>query len=489
MAPTKPTPKVANTRTAHRAPPKSGVQKISDTALKTAEARAKRRAEIATKIKESNTNLAEIVTFNTKLKAKLQELVRLYDNGASPQFKKELDALEIEVNTSNKVVTGYQTTLKKAIEEKDEFDKMDVDTASLFLEEGENDSDGASSSSDPAQGEQQAPAGDTPVTGDTHLGADVDSPPPSSPTPLKQEPAEAGTTDFGRWTPAEEDENNLITPQQARAAAGIATDGTIVAWAKTGFSKPVIVRYGPRNARKYMRSTAFRESDFLDESQTPKFGPKYRKGDEKDEDGQLIRKSHEFKGMVAVAFNCPVAELAPKVKIKKEKDGPPSPPSPRYPRTEVLVRWEIAGEVHECWEVRSSIKHLFSSFCDQYIYQVALLGEKQYNAWKAGERKSEDRSPTPAPRPWGSVPPPTWESFPPPTANQTVDLTSVAEPAQKVQFKIEERADIPPATTTLSPMKRFQASWCELNDVDPQNMDQDAKAQFLISWDLIKLKI
>jgi hypothetical protein len=262
------------------------------------------------------------------------------------------------------------------------------------------------------------------VTGNTHLGAVVNSPPPSSPTRMKQEPAnKADTTDFDRWTPAEEDKANLIimTPEEARKAVGLDTDGTIVAWAEICFSKPVIVRYGPRNARMHRRSTAFRESDFLDESKTPKFGKNNRKGDE---DGNLIRKIHEFKGIIGVAFNCPVEDLAPKVKIKKEEGDPSSPPAPRYPRTEVLVRWNIVGKVTEYWEVRLSIKYLFSSFCDQYIYRAALLAEKQYNDWKDGKRKSEDRSPTPAPRLWGSVPLP--------IEKETVDLISVAEPAQKV---------------------------------------------------------
>ncbi|KFY40453.1 hypothetical protein V494_03492 [Pseudogymnoascus sp. VKM F-4513 (FW-928)] len=112
---------------------------------------------------------------------------------------------------------------------------------------------------------------------------------------------------------------------------------------------------------------------------------------------------------------------------------------------------------------------------------VALLGEKQYNAWKAGERKSEDRSPTPAPRPW--------ESVPPATETQTVDLTAVATPAQKVQVKFEEGADNRPTTTTLSPMKKYQASWCELKGVNPENMDAATISDFLLAWDLIKLKI
>ncbi|KFY03251.1 hypothetical protein V490_00241, partial [Pseudogymnoascus sp. VKM F-3557] len=56
-----------------------------------------------------------------------------------------------------------------------------------------------------------------------------------------------GTTDFGRWTPADEDENNLFTPGHAREAAGLETEGKIVAWATRGNSKPVIVAYGPQN--------------------------------------------------------------------------------------------------------------------------------------------------------------------------------------------------------------------------------------------------
>jgi hypothetical protein len=98
-----------------------------------------------------------------------------------------------------------------------------------------------------------------------------------------------GTTDFGRWTPAEEDEENMFTPKQAREAAGLETDGEIVAWVQHGNCKPVVVTYGPRNAWKYKRLTAFRESDMLDELSTPRFGPNYRYGDAK-VDGKLISK-------------------------------------------------------------------------------------------------------------------------------------------------------------------------------------------------------
>ncbi|KFY32650.1 hypothetical protein V494_07853, partial [Pseudogymnoascus sp. VKM F-4513 (FW-928)] len=151
-------PKVANAKTAHRAPPKPVAQKISqNVALKTAEARAKRKAELATKVKQANDKLEELTKRDEVLKNKLKELRKNYDNGANPQFKEELDALKIEVDESGTKLMSCQTELRGTIEEKDEFDKMDVDTASLFVEEGDNGSGGPSSSSHPAQGEQQAP--------------------------------------------------------------------------------------------------------------------------------------------------------------------------------------------------------------------------------------------------------------------------------------------------------------------------------------------
>ncbi|KFY32169.1 hypothetical protein V493_00444, partial [Pseudogymnoascus sp. VKM F-4281 (FW-2241)] len=96
-----------------------------------------------------------------------------------------------------------------------------------------------------------------------------------------------------------------------------------------------------------------------------------------------------------------------------------------------------------------------------------------YNAWKAGERKSAEASPTPAPIPTNIY-----------KGKEAVDLTS----AQK-EVKIEEGAVNPPTTKTLSPLKTFKADWCELNDVDPQNMDETDEANFLLRWQLVKLKL
>ncbi|KFZ24700.1 hypothetical protein V502_00823 [Pseudogymnoascus sp. VKM F-4520 (FW-2644)] len=269
-----------------------------------------------------------------------------------------------------------------------------------------------------------------------------------------------GTTDFGRWTPADEDENNLFTPGHAREAAGLETEGKIVAWATRGNSKPVIVAYGPQNSRKYMRSTAYRESDFIDKD-TKQFGPKHRFGDNK-ETG--IREPHEFKGIIGVAYNCPVEELAPRAPRKKG-----DAPNPRKPGVDVWVEWEINGEVKRCWEVRSSLK-IFRSFCDLYIYQAALHYEKQYNAWKANERKSADRSPTPA-----------------------VTRLQSASPGLGADIKKESQAVPAPAiqitNTALSPIKQYREEWCDLQDIDPKKMTAEDGVNFKLAWDMFQLKV
>ncbi|OBT70561.1 hypothetical protein VF21_10370, partial [Pseudogymnoascus sp. 05NY08] len=111
MAATKPTPKVANTKTAHRAPPKSGVQKTPNTALQASEARAKRKAQIAIKVKQANDKLEELTKHDEVIKNKLKELRKKYNDGANPQFKEELDAVKIEVDESNNKLMSCQTEL------------------------------------------------------------------------------------------------------------------------------------------------------------------------------------------------------------------------------------------------------------------------------------------------------------------------------------------------------------------------------------------
>ncbi|KFY31399.1 hypothetical protein V493_01139 [Pseudogymnoascus sp. VKM F-4281 (FW-2241)] len=115
-----------------------------------------------------------------------------------------------------------------------------------------------------------------------------------------------------------------------------------LAEATRGTSKPVIVAYGPKNARIYKRSTVYRESNIIGED-AKQFGPDHRFRDETingKKGGKLIRKPREFKGIIGVAYNCHVGELALKAPRKKN-----DPPSPRKLGVDVWVKWEINGKV------------------------------------------------------------------------------------------------------------------------------------------------
>jgi hypothetical protein len=172
----------------------------------------------------------------------------------------------------------------------------------------------------------------------------------------------------------------LYTPQQARRDLGLENQGKIVAWAKRHNSKPVIVRYGPPSAAKYVLSTASRQDDFLDEDTTPRFDPASRLADKTDKDNKFERQVKEIKGILGVAFVGHVSALEPKSKAVKKEPGIRATP---YPTTYVKIQWEIGDTKPTSWETRSSIKHLYRGMCDGYIYQAALHSEQRYNLWMA----------------------------------------------------------------------------------------------------------
>ncbi|OBT59307.1 hypothetical protein VE04_00385 [Pseudogymnoascus sp. 24MN13] len=385
------------------------------------------------------------------LRDKLKDLHRRYDNGKRPELKSEYQKATEDFTSSKKKLEELQAVVKKAQSEADtemgDADAEEEVQKSLFVED---------QSSKTGENVLESVEEHTSLLSPDNTNVTSQNGNIRSKTPDPDRGA-----DFGRWTPADEDENNLFTPGHAREAAGLETDGKIVAWATRGNSKPVIVAYGPQNARKYMRSTAYRESDFIDKD-TKQFGPKHRFGDNK-ETG--IREPHEFKGIIGVAYNCPVEELAPKAPRAKG-----DPPNPRKPGVDIWVKWEINGEVKRCWEVRSSIKHLFRSFCDLYIYQAAVHYEQQYNAWKDGERPAEDRSPTPA-----------------------VTRLQSASPGLGANIKKENQTVPAPAiqitNTALSPIKQYREEWCDLQDVDPKKMTAEDGLNFKLAWDMVQLKL
>ncbi|OBT40484.1 hypothetical protein VE00_07884 [Pseudogymnoascus sp. WSF 3629] len=429
--------------------------------------REKQKSEAIQKTKRATDAAAKEVSNLNSLQENVKELQKKYDDGKHPEFLDEYQKASKDLTTSSAKVNELQIVLKKA--QRDSNTEMgDADAEeevqkSLFVED---------QSSGTGEKVLESVEEHTPLLGPPNVTSQNGNKRSGTPGPDRG-------TDFGRWTPAEEDEYNIehngFTPVQARESAGLEQGGEIVAWAEQNNSKPVIVGYGPRNSRKYRRSTAAREAAFLDESKTPKFGPRNRKGDEKP-DGQLIRKPHEFKAILGVAFNCPIEELAPKA--PKEKSDKKKGDEKRTPRVDIWVKWEINGEVHCTWEVRSSIKYLFRSFCDLYIYEAAVHFEAQHDAYIAGKRTAEDRSPTPLPR----TPAVAMQIK---DENQAVDLSG-----PEIQITNEQGAVKKVSSTTLSPIKQYREEWCDLQDIgDPKNMTISDGVNFKLAWDMFQLKL
>ena len=410
----------------------------------------KRQANL--KLKQVTDKLQELRNQDERLKNKLKQLRKTYNDGANPQVKDELHKLKIEVDMSGDKLMKFENELKSATREVEEADEMDVDTDikkeeevpeenSLFVPPAPNLSSSPNINVTEPDGTRSSPIS---------FHASSPSPSPS----------------------VDSEEEYLFTPQEARKNAGLQTDGKMVAWRKHGTSTRVIVAYGPRNSRKYLRSTLYQESNVLDEDAV-QFGPGHRLGDEK-LDRKYVRKPSEFKGILAVAFNGPVESLIPKEKVARRR-GEATPRRDPYPVVEIKVRWNINGDVQDTWEVRTSISHLFPSFCDLYIYQAAVHGENQYNAWRAGERASEDRSPTPA------LVPQT------PSTSPASSESRIKDETQPVNLMLVPQ--LPSSTTKASPMKQYLSEWCELKEIDPKSMDAQADAYFNLAWKLVKLQL
>jgi hypothetical protein len=76
-----------------------------------------------------------------------------------------------------------------------------------------------------------------------------------------------------------------------------------------------------------------------------------------------MRRRRELISIIGVAYNCNLEELRP-----REKDE-----ARRLPPLEIWIKWEIDSVIYKKWEIRSSIRHLFSSpkKCDNFIYTGA----------------------------------------------------------------------------------------------------------------------
>ena len=125
------------------------------------------------------------------------------------------------------------------------------------------------------------------------------------------------------------------------------------------------------------------------------------------------------------------------------------------------------------WEVRSSIRHLFSNVkkADTYIYDAAVWHAKRHQEWLDGQREAKDRSPTPDPN---------------------SRLSPSPEPTGQKPIKTEgdDNSQGPPVPPTppKSAMLQYREQWCELNEIDPEKLktDRALQGEFLKSWNEIK---
>ncbi|KAG9230725.1 hypothetical protein BJ875DRAFT_444736 [Amylocarpus encephaloides] len=350
--------------------------------------------------------------FVEERKKKLEWLTQSYDKDADPQYKEEYERLKKEVEGLVGNLIKYDMEFDRVAREKQgEEQDEEIDTVT---EEGKADED-----------EILVP---TSVSSSELLHIDLTGPNSSS--------GQLNTDD-------DPDYEAFFTPEQAREATGQSYGGKIVAWKNQIKSKPVIVMYGPRSAAKFERSTAAREDIDFDEKETQQFGADHRLGDEKVK-RKLIRRKKEFIAIHGLAYSCDLDDLKPKEKGEKR----------RLPPLEIRVKWEINRVISVVWEVRSSIRHLWSSHkaCDEYIYLAAKYHAARHQEWLDGQHQGKYMSRTLAP-----------------------GLGRLGHYA-----------------TNPSPhdaMLKFREQWCALEGIDSHKMDAAAKADFLLTWNRIEVQL
>jgi hypothetical protein len=397
-------------------------------------AKVRRRRDVKEKSRQANSALEAARNENERMKKQLEDLAKSKGDDENSEHDEEYKRLKEELERSGSMLKEVESEAQKAKEEEDSEMKdadPEEEDGSLFVPKK---TDG-----DPSDQQSGLPLGST-----DPLPINLTNPNGNHEVPkVDDDPEDAG----------------LFTPDHAREAAGRSDDGVVVAWRQQGYSRPIIIGYGPLNARKYEPSTAYRSGIPFDEANTAKFGPDDRLGDQKI-GKKFVRTYGEFKGISGECYDCKIDELKPKEKGEKRT----------YPRTELRVKWEINGEIKRTWETRSSIKHLWPNptRCDEYIYGAAIHHAKQHQDWLQGQRVGKEKSPSPSPN-----------------MNRLMPQNSQGE---KV-IKKEGDGGSGSSSSSKSPMIQYREQWCELEEIDPQNMTSEDKANFLLSWNMIKLKI
>ncbi|KAH6701349.1 hypothetical protein BKA61DRAFT_681547 [Leptodontidium sp. MPI-SDFR-AT-0119] len=304
----------------------------------TSVARNIRKQEVRGKIRETTLNVEKHRNNVAEKKAKLEELSKIPLDSSRPGERVGYDNLKAEIAKLDGELIEWEGELEKLNKEDKDIDierQEDSDGEELFVPPGEP---GASSNNT------------------TRLPPiDLTEPNGTSKPLIISEPSE--------------DEEAVFTPAQRQQDR----------------LKPVIVRYSPQNAAKYERFTATKEDDDFDEEGTEQFSPDHRLRDLKVAK-KFVRRRRELLGITGLAYNCDLKDLEPKEKGETRRVTP----------LKIRVKWEIGGVIQKTWEVRSSIRHLFSNAkkCDVYIYDAAKWHAARHEEWQNSQREAKDRSPT-----------------------------------------------------------------------------------------------
>ncbi|KAH7309375.1 hypothetical protein BKA65DRAFT_519694 [Rhexocercosporidium sp. MPI-PUGE-AT-0058] len=393
-----------------------------------------RKREVKGRIQKATTNIEGSRKTLAAKKLKLAQLSEYNRDGADPDEKAEYDNLKEQIAKLDGDIMEWEGELENLNKEDKDTDmepQANGDDEGLFVPPGE-----PSASSNKPNG--------TPLV-------DLTEPNGTSKPLINGEPSD--------------DEEAVFTPAQAREATGQSHGGKIVAWRQQDRSKPVIVRYGPPNAAKYERSTAAKEDNDFDEEETEEFGPDHRLGDQKVAK-KFVRRRRELLGIAGLAYNCDLKDLEPREKGETRRVAP----------LEIWVKWEIGGVIQKTWEIRSSIRHLFSNAkkCDVYIYEAAKWHAARHEEWQNGQREAKDRSPTPVPNSRLS---PTPEPSQPKIKTEGEDSGSpLAGTSSTASSKASNRAA----------MLQYREQWCDLKGIDPDSMEPAAEGRFLKAWNEIK---
>ena len=367
-----------------------------------------------------------------KENAKLKDELSAFADGDDPKKKEEYERMKSVFEASGRTLAQVEEELQRVKKEEEDVDmegtELEGDDDPLFVPSGPPGQSFGSPSNQP----------------DVDL---TDANGHTSQATVDDDPEDAGL---------------LFTPAQAREASGQTDEGEVKAWKEQGYSTPVIIVFGPPNAPKYERSTAYRAGITFDKEKIPKFGPDHRYGDEL-QGRKFVRKWAEFKGILGEAYEGSVENLKPKQKGEKR----------HYPLTELLVKWEINGEVFRAWETRSSIKHLWPnpSICDNYIYLTAKHHAQIHQDWLDGNRKATSKSPSPGP--------------------DAERLMPLGTPARTIKREngSSNSAALNKDQSPMTAMLEYREQWCALEDINPAKMTPEDKANFLLTWNMMKLKL